>query len=377
MALPRARKPRILILTVSHGASHQRVADALRKALLEGQPGLEVKVVDALAYCAPWFRAYYNSYEVLLKYWPALWGWIENLQHKAPSTGPDWLYRKGAQPLFRFLRTFQPDVVIATEVGMCELAALLKREAPDSFYLVAAPTEPEMDRAWAQPEVDLYTVAPGDMAAQLEVAGVSPSKILPSGLPVDPVFDCLPDRAVARAGLEIEENVPMVLVLFGGTGYGNPRRILTQLQKVEQSLQAVFIAGRNPRLKEELQRQCNHHPRFRAFGWVDNIHEWMAAADLLITKPGATTVIEAMNCGLPLLALDPLPGNEWRTCFLIDAWGVGQWVKRPQDLAPTVQSLLANPEELEHMRQNARRLARPGAAKDAATAILKLLNLPA
>jgi hypothetical protein len=49
---------------------------ALRMALLEIQPGIAVDVVDALNRCTPWFRAYYNSYQIPLRYWPSLWGWV-------------------------------------------------------------------------------------------------------------------------------------------------------------------------------------------------------------------------------------------------------------------------------------------------------------
>ena len=72
--------PKILILTVPHGASHQRASNALKTALLETQPEIRVEVVDALEHCTRWFRAYYNSYEIPLKYWPSLWQWIESLQ---------------------------------------------------------------------------------------------------------------------------------------------------------------------------------------------------------------------------------------------------------------------------------------------------------
>ncbi|PYV27226.1 MAG: hypothetical protein DMG24_05150, partial [Acidobacteria bacterium] len=76
-------KPNILILTVPHGASHQGAAGGLARALVEIEPGATVEVVDALRHCAPWFRAYYNSYEIPLKYWPGLWSWIESVQHQA------------------------------------------------------------------------------------------------------------------------------------------------------------------------------------------------------------------------------------------------------------------------------------------------------
>lgn len=368
------QNPRILILTISHGAAHERVANALRKALRQLEPSLTVEIIDALKHCAPWFRLYYDSYEVPLKYWPALWGWIENLQHGSTATGPRWLYRMGGQPLFHWIRDFDPDIVIATEVGTCELAAMLKRESHGCFRLVGATAGVDVDRAWAQPEVHLYPIMPGDVAAQLEAAGVGRDRILPCGLPLDPAFGSLPDQATARRQLGLESDSPIVLVLFGGTGYGRPRRMLAELMKVAQPFRAVFIAGKSRRLEQQLRRELSGQPRHRILGWVDNMHEWMAAADLLLSKPGGTTVVEAINSGLPLLAFAPLPGAERRACELIEKWEVGYWIRKPEDLSLTITRLLARPAELEKLRQSALKLARPRAADDAAKAILGLLS---
>lgn len=365
-------KPRILIMTVPHGASHQRVATALQKALLEIKPSLAVKVINALHHCPCWFRQYYNSYQLPLKYFPPLWGWIEQFQHDTGSTGPAWLYRRAGQPLFRFIQAYQPDVVVATEVGMCELAAMLKREIKLRFRLVGVVTGIDVDRAWSQPEVDLYPIAPGDTSAQLEARGVPRAKILPCGQPVDPAFVALPDRQKVREDLKISSELPLLLVLFGGTGVGKPRQMILELKKVKHPVQVVFITGRNGPLKEEVESLSNGHQGYRVLGWVDNMQEWMAAADLLVSKPGASTMMESINCGLPLLALDPLPGNERRACDWIERWGVGHWVKHRRDLAPTIDRLLANRGELGRLRDNARHLARPRAVYDAASAILKL-----
>jgi processive 1,2-diacylglycerol beta-glucosyltransferase len=365
------RKPKILILTLSHGASHRRSASALQKSLLALEPEAAVEVVDALERCAGWFHAYYNSYEIPLKYWPGLWAWIEGIQHRSESTGPGWLYRRGAQPLFQFIKSFDPDVVVATEVGICELVAMHKRQTHAKFALVGLVLM-DFNRAWVQPEVDLYPSVPGDMAEELETVGVAPARILPSGLPIDPIFAALPDRDTVRRRLELDTEVPTLLVLFGGGGHGNPARIRTELKKVKQPLQAVFVAGNNRRLEEELRGMWRDHPRHRVLGWTDNIHEWMVAADVLVSKPGGSTLMEAAACSLPMLAFDPLPGNEVRTCARIEKWGAGVWVKRPVDLAPTIERLLTYPEELLELRAKALALARPRAAWEAAKAILKL-----
>jgi len=365
------RPPKILILTLSLGASHRRASNALGKALVEIEPRATAEVVDGLEHSAGWFRAYYNSYQIPLKYWPALWGRIERVQQQSKSTGPGWLYRRGAQPLFRFIDAFDPDVVVASEVGLCELAAMHKREAGARFRLAGLELM-DFNQAWVQPEVDLYLATHADLASELAAAGAPPSKVLVSGQPIDPVFASLPTREAARKRLDLAPDLPLLLVLFGGAGFGKPRQILTELSKVEQRLQPVFITGRNRRLEEEISKLARVLPGARVLGWVDNIQDWMVAADLLVSKPGGSTLTEAFACGLPMLAFDPLPGNERRTCAWIEKWGVGHWVRRPGDLAPMVSRLLANSNELERLRQRCRSEARPRAAWDAARAILEL-----
>jgi len=139
-------------------------------------------------------------------------------------------------------------------------------------------------------------------------------------------------------------------------------------------VQAIFISGRNSRLEAEVRSRCKELPYARALGWVNNMHEWMAAADLLVSKPGGTTVLEAINLGLPLLAFDPLPGAEQRACGLIERWGVGCYVRHASDLAPSIDRLLGEPAEAEEMRRRARERARPRAAAEAALAILNLIR---
>jgi processive 1,2-diacylglycerol beta-glucosyltransferase len=362
--------PRVLILTIPHGAAHERVARALRAALLDLRPELKVEIANALAHCARWFRAYYDSYEIPLKYWPELWGWIEGKQHSHTSTGPGWLYRRGTRGLLRFIAEFNPDILIATEVGTCEWAAMYKRQQRSNLFLVGATAGVDIDRPWAQPEVDLYPVMPGDVAAQLEAAGVPAGRILPCGVPIDPAFGSTQNRGEIRKRLGIKDS-PLVLVMFGGGGHGRPRTILEELGRISPPVQGIFVTGRNRRREEEVRHLAGGNPHFQVLGWVENMHEWLAVADLLISKPGGMTVTEAINSGVPLLAFDPFPGAERRACELIEKWQVGEWIRRPEDLAASVKRLLENPQELERMRANARALARPHAAGDAARAILE------
>ena len=370
------QRPRVLILTLHHGSTHVRISRALEKALLHLRPNLKVEVVDALAHCAPWFRAYYNSYEIPLKYWPGLWDYIERHQHEGETSGPWWLYRLGARPLFRYIEAFAPDVVAATEVGLGEIAVIHKRVFGVRYSLVGMQTF-AYERPWAQPEVDLFVSYPGEVAAQIRSLGVPPERILECGVPVDPAFGSCANRSALRARLGLQQDLPVLLVNFGGSGKGKPREVVSELQKVQQPFQVVFISRRDESLREELLRLSARMAHARVLSWVDNMHEWMAAADLLLSRAGGGIVAESLNCGLPILVFDAPPGNERRICQLIEeCWHTGYWVKRPGELATRIDHLLRQTEELEQLRSNALRHAYPDAARIAAEAILHLEEKP-
>ncbi|MDE3179753.1 MAG: glycosyltransferase [Acidobacteriota bacterium] len=367
--------PRILILTTSHGASHRRASEALKKAFLSVDPQSAVEITDAVKLCSRWFRAYYNSYLIPLRYFPGLWRRIERRQHQGSSTNPLWIYRLGARGLFRSIDRFAPDIVVATEVGIGEMAALHKRRAKSSYFLAGLELM-DFNRAWVQPEIDLYPVAHPDLGEELILAGAPGSRVVDCGMPIDPVYSSLPDRASTRGALGLRENTPVLLVLFGGSGFGNARRMAAELLKLRVPVQVVFVTGKNQSLEKEITNYMGSAarraagPDWKVMGWVNNMHEWMTAADLLLSKPGGGTVMEAAACGLPLLAFDPLPGNEERTCEWLEKWRVGLRIATAEDIASVAGRLLTNPEELNALRERARSIARPHAARDAAEAIL-------
>jgi processive 1,2-diacylglycerol beta-glucosyltransferase len=368
------RRPRILILTVRHGSTHVRMAQALAQALTQLRPGLKVEVIDTLAHCTGWFRAYYNSYEIPLKYCPSLWDFIESRQFDGDTTGPWWLYRRGAAPLFRFIDAFQPDVVAATEVGLGEMAVLHKRERKAQYSLVGMGTF-VFERPWAQPEVDLFLSFPGEVSGQLRSLGVPPEKIVECGVPVDPAFGRSLDRPAVRARLGLERDLPVLLVNFGGSGTAKPREVVNALHKIRQPFQVVFMARRDEKLREELLRLSAGMAHAQVLTWVDNMHEWMGAADLLLSRAGGGIVAESMNSGLPIVVFDAPPGNERRICELIERkWQTGYWLERPGDIANRIDYLFTEREELERLRANAWRRSHPEASRDGALAILDRLD---
>jgi len=92
------------------------------------------------------------------------------------------------------------------------------------------------------------------------------------------------------------------------------------------------------------------------------VPEMMAAADLLITKPGGVTVAEAMAVGVPLLLTEPIPGPEERHLRYLVGRGAAVHAPALGQLPGLVSTLLTSPAKRARIVKQQRELARPDAA---------------
>jgi len=119
--------------------------------------------------------------------------------------------------------------------------------------------------------------------------GVPADRIEVDGIPVDARFGAPPaDRAALRAKLEVAAGARLALVMGGGLGMGPIAATVRALSAVP-AITPVVLVGKNRALERRVR-----DAGVRALGFVDNVHEWMHAADVLITKPGGLTVSEAL-----------------------------------------------------------------------------------
>jgi hypothetical protein len=91
----------------------------------------------------------------------------------------------------------------------------------------------------------------------------------------------------------------MILINGGARGGGPVLRIYQSVRRAAPNENVLVVCGRNTPLRRRIDHMA--HPRTRTFGFQDDIHRHVAAADLVITKPGALSTYEALACGSPVL----------------------------------------------------------------------------
>jgi processive 1,2-diacylglycerol beta-glucosyltransferase len=359
-------KKRIAILTLSVGAGHVRASSVIESALRDGADDLEILVVDALDLARGWFQwVYVRSYWMMLRFAPTAWKNLFERRNKNGhrATAPRWVFRLGCARVLQRFRAFRPDLVIANEIGAVEIAALAKREGWFDAPLLAVQTDFHAEPPWVQEEVDYYCVGSAEAREQLVNWGASAHRILVSGIPIDPGFALRLERQDVLRTLGLVTRKPVVMVMGGGMGPAPLDAIVQSLEHCELPLQVIAIAGHNRNMRRRLQALRGRVALdLHIFGWTPRVAEFMAAADLLITKPGGLTMAEALAAGVPLLLTEPIPGPEERHVKYLVERGAAVFARELAGIPKLASNLLTSPARRARMVQRQRELARPEAA---------------
>jgi processive 1,2-diacylglycerol beta-glucosyltransferase len=374
---------RILILSVGAGSGHNRAAQALHKAFGQLPQVACVEWIDCLEYTSRPFRDLYSrQFLWLVRTAPALWAWAFE------KTDVPWqqrhlrelLERLHTRALVRKILDFAPTACVCTHFTPAVIIARMLGRHTLATHLSIVVTDFYVHASWLTRRVCRYFVTHEENRIQLEAAGVPGDRISITGIPIDPVFENPPDRSGTRQSSGLREDRPVILLCAGTAGSGRPEAILRFLEAIRTPAQFVIVCGRNEKLKARLTqavgRQTTGHD-VRILGYTDRIHEWMAAADVYIGKPGGLSTAECLASGLPMVVWDPVPGQEIFNAGYLVEHGAGVVPSSGETLPWKVDRLLQNPGRLAAMKQAARSAGQPDAARRIARHVLAHIEEPA
>ncbi len=370
---------RILIATVTAGGGHLAAAAALDEAWHALRPDDTVERLDLVEFFSPLHRKVHAAgYVKLVERAPELWGMLF-----AKTDDPEVAQRLNRiQRLFpsrsrlrfaRHVKQLNPHAVICTHYEPLETLAQMraKRRGPHPF-VASVVTDFEAHALWMAAGVDLYCVAAEETKARLVARGAVAENVAVTGIPIASKFSAKVSPRAVRKALGLRDDLPTILALSGGFGMGPLGKILVELDKVTSAFQTVVVCGRNEDLRRQLAAQDRNHPT-RVLGFASNMHELMAVADLIITKPGGLTSSEALAMGKPLLILDPIPGQEAANSDFLLEHGAAAKVNRVEDLPFRVEQLLDS-KKLADLAKAAKGLGQPGAAAAICAEVLRRLG---
>lgn len=344
---------KILIMTVTAGYGHNSTAKAIKDELVTR--GATVETLDVFAYIG---KLAYNlidkGYELTTKYTPSPYRRTYELlesdvrirQAVVASSEPL------SQRFKSYFKNYTPDAVVCTHPFAAGIANELKQKYVLNAPVIGVVTDYTIHPFWDTADLIEYIMTPSELLVYTaERMDIDPGRLLPFGIPINPKFNKSIDKTDARIQLGLDPYKTTILVMGGSMGFGKLLEYVEDLDSMRQNLQVVCICGNNRKLFRKLT-MLKTNDRIALYGFVNNIEVFMSASDMIVTKPGGLTCTEALVKGLPMVLVDPIPGQEERNCDFLTNNGAAMRVNESFSITEVVSCMLYFPHRVEMMKKS-------------------------
>ena len=376
----------LLFLIADTGGGHRAAAGAVSDALEAQYPGRFAPILcnpldgPESALLLRWVTGLYGP---SIRLAPWTWGAIYYASDSKPAMGflRATMLALANRPLREAVATHRPAAIVSFHplVGGAAVKAGRRGERPTPVVAVVTDLITP-HAAWRYDRIDRWIVPSAAVRWRYHLDGVGLDRCEEIGLPVGAPFSQGParpaERSTLRWALGLSEDRFLVVLTGGGEGSGGMAKRAAALVKAFDDVEVVAICGRNRSLEARLRRLGDRvGQRLVVRGFVDNMADWLRAADVVVSKAGPGTIAEATCCGAPLLITSHVPGQEkGNTEFVVGA-GAGRHVPGVVELVGEVGRLRREPASVDAMRAASARLSRPQAAMDIARYLASTLDI--
>ena len=365
---------KVLIFYASYGGGHLSAANAINDYIKNNYEDVETEIIDCMKYVNKHLeKVTTTAYKEMAKKAPWAWGTIYYTSQKGPvaeltSTSNKILARK----LNILLQEYMPDLIISTHPFASQMCSFLKKHNKINCKIASIMTDFAPHDQWLVGKkcIDYFFVAHNKMKEDLIAKKVPAEKIFVTGIPLSNKFLLNFDRAEILNQFGLKENKKTILFFGGGEfGLGKSKtlKVLSSLLNDFDNIQIVAISGKNIKMKhkfEELAHNSNMPENIKIMEYTNNVPELMSVSDLVVTKPGGLTTSESLASGIPIIVINPIPGQEFQNAEFLEEKGVGIWIKSSNTIDETLHSLLNNPDKFKQMKINAKLLAKKYSTRD-------------
>jgi processive 1,2-diacylglycerol beta-glucosyltransferase/1,2-diacylglycerol 3-beta-galactosyltransferase len=158
----------------------------------------------------------------------------------------------------------------------------------------------------------------------------------------------------AKSKLNFDSNKKVILILGGGDGIPKGKRILQALLKTELNAQIAMVCGKNDALLKsanKLKEKFNAD-NLKVYGYVDFIYELINICDLVITKCGASTIMEILNMGKVSVINDYIWEQEQGNIDYIKENKLGIYEPKIKKLPQVIKKLLEDEKHYSFYKKN-------------------------
>ncbi|MCB9772553.1 MAG: hypothetical protein H6754_08400 [Candidatus Omnitrophica bacterium] len=368
------KKRKVLLMYITKVSGHRQATLAIQRALRELDDSVEAPGVNGFGYTYPILEKVVNrAYMSVIKRTPKVWDYLydnPNVVKKSQSI-KKFLHKTSHKKIAKLFGEYNPDTIVCTQAFPCGMVADYKTAHNLKVTLIGVLTDFAPHSYWINEGVDYYVVPDDEARDRFIKKGVSPDSIKVYGIPIQSKFAVQLDKEPIAQTLGLDLTIPIILIMGGGQGLGPIKEVVSCLENIDSPLQIIVITGVNQKLQKWLEKERKHFTKkLINYDYATNVDELMEIATLIITKPGGLTTSECLAKGLPMIIVNPIPGQEMRNTDFLLKNGMGIRIDKTSDVGEEIELLLKSPERLALMRKAALAFGKPHAAYDVARLIL-------
>ena len=378
---------KILIFYASYGGGHLNAAKSINDYIISNYPNNDVELIDCMKYVNKTIEKLTTAaYREMAKKAPWAWGKIYSDSQKGPLAHLSSRSNKiMAIKLLRLLREKQPDVIISTHPFGSQMCSYLKRKNKITAKIATVMTDFSPHDQWlvGHKFTDYFFVANDKMKNYLISKGITENKISATGIPISNRFLKTYNKKEILDTYNLSEDKFTVL-FFGGGEFGLGKTKTAEIfesfvqESLKEKIQIIAIAGKNPKMKASFKEIVSKYSvnttttnttdttdttditnNVKILEFTNQVPELMSISDLVVTKPGGLTTSESLASHLPMLIINPIPGQEEENAEFLEDKGIAIWLRKNDDSKLIIENLLADNQKLNLMKENTKLLARP------------------
>lgn len=367
------KKKRILILSIISGFGHLKAALAIENALKKYNKKIEVKHINILTLLPKIYKVLYQSlYAFTTKNLPGVYSYMYHATNKYPF--PNSYHHqlqsdlKQAKKILQLIYEYNPHVIVSTHFFPTNLIGEWKRQNKIQSKLISIVTDFNFHAYLMQPNSDAYIVPDISVKKQL-IRYHFKNRIEQFGIPTDPLLKKKINIRLIQNKYKFNPHKKTILFMCSNYKLILIKKIFHALNKIKLPIQVIITSGRNQNLFKSLVKLKQKYSfPILPLRMTNKIYDFMKISDLIISKPGGLTVAESLVCGLPMILLNPIPGQEEKNADMLVKEKVAYKLKNTEvnKITSLIQNLFLNTAKYRQMRKNALKLGKPDASDDIA-----------
>ena len=365
---------KVMIFYASYGGGHLSAARSIKENIETNYKDVEVMLVDCMYYVNKFFdKVTTTAYSEMAKKIPQTWGKVYWHAQSGPiaqiSTTSNKLLSKKLNTL---LKNFNPELIISTHPFASTMCAYLKKQGKLNAKIATVLTDYAPHDQWIvfNEYVDYYFVSHEGMKMQLHEKGIPKEKIYETGIPLSNKFLLKYDKSQILQSFGLSPNKKTVLFFGGGEfGLGKTQtfNVFKSFVECPENIQIVAISGKNQKMKESFENlvtDLGKQDSVKILEFTDKVPQLMSISDLVVTKPGGLTTTESLASGLPIVVINPIPGQEEENAAYLEKNKVAIWIKKGDNIKKILNELFYNPDKMQEMKIRARLISKKNSTKD-------------